>query len=68
MSSNTVIIRHYKLVALMSDIMEDVKEKINVTPLTYMCSNSIQDVTKTNLFVLWFGGFWEIKSLGFPNV
>lgn len=48
--------------------MEDVKEKINVTPLTYMCSNSIQDVTKTNLFVLWFGGFWEIKSLGFPNV
>lgn len=63
MASKAVIIRHYKLVALVSYIMGDVEVQINVTLLTYMCSNSIQDVTKTKLFVLWFGVFFGKPSL-----
>lgn len=49
----------------MSYIMRDVKVKINVTLLTYVYSNSIQDVTKPNLFSLW------LEVLGFfykPNI
>lgn len=45
----------------MSYIMGDVEVKINVTLLNYVCSNSIQDVNKPNLFGLWFG-FYFVKK------